>query len=478
MTPRRRVRAGFLALASGLVAAPAAGQAGPGEPVHVFYDARACDAPDSLLELQVWDRDGASWRPHPRHARIEPDTCQLEDPGYLLNELRYRCIDPRGASPPGAWIVGARVFDPGVVGGCGAAPRTLVGDAPGVRITSPRPGSVVREPSQRVRIEGAVQLGGRDARGWDVLVAIDTSESAGRSLDPGGPSLLRLETGAAGALLEALQGRPDRVRVGVLAYSSAQSRAGARVLVAPTADLGRARRALARLAASDAAGEPRLGAAVDVAVAALAPADALAAVASGGRQALLVLADGRPPRPFGGAARLDSDYRGRLEQSISRASRAGVAVHVFPLGGPGGAAADFLRPDLEQGGGGLLRAATASQVAALPLAQALPHVQQVVLENASVAVTQVATLRPDGRFQATLPLRSGDNRVVATAQSSDGREARVAVDLHFDDTQVKQRLLEAEREHIERIRERQRKQLELRGEASRSGASASEARKD
>ena len=34
------------------------------------------------------------------------------------------------------------------------------------RITSPRPGSVVRDASQRVRIEGAVQLGGRDAAGY------------------------------------------------------------------------------------------------------------------------------------------------------------------------------------------------------------------------------------------------------------------------------------------------------------------------
>lgn len=478
MNARLGARPALLALVAALVAAPAVGRAQSAEAVRVFYDARACDAPSSLLELQVWDRDSASWRPHPRHARIEPDSCQLEDPGYLLNELRYRCIDSRGTRPPGAWIVGARVFEPGVVGSCGSTPHTLVGDAPGVRITSPRPGSVVREPSQRVRIEGAVQLGGRDARGWDALVAIDTSESTGSPLEPGGPSLLRLETRAAGALLDALEGRPDRVRVGLLAHASSQGRSGARVLVAPTTDLGRVRRALGRLAERGAGGEPRLGAALDVAVAALAPRDPLAAVASGGRQALLVLADGRPPRPFGRAARLDSAYRGGLEQSIARAARAGIAVHVFPLGGPGGAAADYLRPDLEQGGGGLVRAGTPEQIAALPLAAALPHVQQVVLENASVAATRVATLGPDGRFQATLPLRSGDNRVIATAHSSDGRQAKVAVELRFDDSQVKQRLLEAEREHMERIRERQRKQLELRGESPRTQPRASDSRKD
>lgn len=88
--------------------------AGDDARVTVFYPAGACET--RRLEIEVFARATRTWKPHPAHPRIDADTCQPEDPGQLLNELRLRCIDPEGKRAPSDWIVGvdlARPADPG-----------------------------------------------------------------------------------------------------------------------------------------------------------------------------------------------------------------------------------------------------------------------------------------------------------------------------------------------------------------------------
>ena len=76
-----------------------------GETVSVFYPAGSCVT--GVIEVQVWDRDGAAWVAHPEHPRVEAGTCQTERSDQLLNEFRVRCIDPDGVKSPSEWVEGA-----------------------------------------------------------------------------------------------------------------------------------------------------------------------------------------------------------------------------------------------------------------------------------------------------------------------------------------------------------------------------------
>jgi hypothetical protein len=83
--------------------------------VIVLYPAGACRG--GRLQLEVFERgvDGkpGQWKPHPTHATIAPDSCQSEDPGILLNELRIRCVDAEGKVYSG-WILGVDLSPSGL----------------------------------------------------------------------------------------------------------------------------------------------------------------------------------------------------------------------------------------------------------------------------------------------------------------------------------------------------------------------------
>ena len=100
-----------LALSPGTIPA-----AGDDPPVTVFYPAGGCET--RRLEIEVFARATRTWAPHPAHPQIDADTCQPEDPGQLLNELRLRCIDPQGKRAPSEWIVGADLARPADPGAC------------------------------------------------------------------------------------------------------------------------------------------------------------------------------------------------------------------------------------------------------------------------------------------------------------------------------------------------------------------------
>ncbi len=78
--------------------------------VQVFYPKGSCET--GWIDLEVYDRDAQVWLPHPDHPRISVDTCQHEDPGILLQELRVRCADPANRARVSPWRVGAEVFKP------------------------------------------------------------------------------------------------------------------------------------------------------------------------------------------------------------------------------------------------------------------------------------------------------------------------------------------------------------------------------
>jgi hypothetical protein len=91
-----------------------AGVALAGDPseelVRVFYPRGDCQT--GIIALEIYDRSKPAWVPHPTHPQIEADTCQLELAGRLLQEIRFRCIDPDDPARASDWVVGVDVFRP------------------------------------------------------------------------------------------------------------------------------------------------------------------------------------------------------------------------------------------------------------------------------------------------------------------------------------------------------------------------------
>lgn len=78
--------------------------------VRVFFPKGDCDT--GWIDVEVYNRKLRIWEPHAEHSRVELGTCQLEDPGVLLQELRVRCVDPGNRARVSEWRVGAEVFKP------------------------------------------------------------------------------------------------------------------------------------------------------------------------------------------------------------------------------------------------------------------------------------------------------------------------------------------------------------------------------
>jgi hypothetical protein len=109
------------------------------------------------------------------------------------------------------------------------------------------------------------------------------------------------------------------------------------------------------------------------------------------------------------------------------------------------------------------------------------NVEDVVFSNLTTGeLSTDVHLSPDGSFAGFVPVQEGRNRVRVTALASDGSEGNVEFDLEFRKGGLTERekelqlermremsrelLLRREGDQVERFREQQRKELELRRE--------------
>jgi hypothetical protein len=89
--------AGLAAALAGPAAHAEAPDPPPRDPVELYFEGGGCDG--EAIEIEVYDREAERWFSHPEHPRVPVPSCQVEDAGTLLNELRWRCAGSGGAGP-------------------------------------------------------------------------------------------------------------------------------------------------------------------------------------------------------------------------------------------------------------------------------------------------------------------------------------------------------------------------------------------
>ena len=235
---------------------------GPTELAHIYYPRHACVS--DHIQVEVWDARADVWNPHPQHPLVPVESCQLEDPGILLNAIRWRCAEEELEEDQG-WYVGLDIFDPSIVASCEVG--SLESPEPRLEIHVARPdsGAQMRSEDPIALLEGSIRMEGIEGLQYDVVIAID------RSADGQDPELrLRAQVEAARQWLGEIEHRLGDVRVGILSYPDIEpyQPPAARVHAAPTVDRALLLRALDNVLARGVAGDPAfltgLGAAIDL----------------------------------------------------------------------------------------------------------------------------------------------------------------------------------------------------------------------
>jgi hypothetical protein len=296
------------------------------------------------------------------------------------------------------------------------------------------------------------QAGARPARGQDVVIAIDLSDSttasSGHDLDGDGPegrtsperlaaisraagadaavvkplaeldledSVLFAELLAAEALIDRLD--PRTFRVGIVAFSD-----DARV-VAPLgsrpAALRKAIDSLRRDFWRDLRGT-NFGAALSVSLGELRPAaegTAAGAAAPPARdRTILLLSDGAPTRPVHGSRAQQASI-----EAAQDAALAGVRVYTFAIGSEAEEALDVYRAMAATSGGRFERIERPADAIARLRRVDLADLAELRIENLTNGQPARAVRTfPDGRFDAFVPLERGRNELRVTAVSEGG----------------------------------------------------------
>jgi hypothetical protein len=457
----RRVALFGLGLLCAAAAAPARaveGNAWAQDPVMVYYPRGDCRG--DRIELEVFDRDTREWVPHPAHPFVPVESCQVEDAGRLLNELRWRCEEPPDTDPPSVFSVGLDVFDPRVMEQCS------LGEAQGdsaveLHVESPAQGESVRNPTMEVEIAGSVRMNGLEGGEYDVVLVLDRSEATRRD----GLDLFEAQLRAAQAFVEALRPRLGAVRIGILSYPNlpplpGDGGTGGHREIALGDDPAALAAALDALRARGPSGFSTFLSAMAYGLRELDPAAGHGARVRA-RKVLVLAASAKGRLPFGPGADEDASFRVRLLAQAERARERGIALHLVGLAGLVEQTPKSVESALERSQGSLHRIPLPALETPFFGLVPLPEVREVVIANRTAGLSpRAAEVSPEGRFKLTLPAAPGENRLWLRASLSDGASGEREWRFRFDDSWVRERLLDAEAERIRRIRQEKRLRLD------------------
>jgi len=481
--PARALLGHFAALVLLALPRPALAWGSTMDPVFVFYPRDFCGG--ERIALEVWNRDEQRWVKHPRHPVVPVDSCQLEDAGTLLNEIRWRCLD--GERDEQGWSVGVRVFEPSVMQHCDV---TRTGSGFGeteIHISTPKPGETILDADGRVEIEGSVWIGGLAGAEYDIVIAIDTS--AAKSRDAGGTPIaqesngrvssrpfstdpLRAQVDAARAFVETIRDRLGEIRVGIVSFPGVDAKSTRRPVdasgavstgdsetlfarreIALTDDAVAIQRALDRLLHRDRAGPQSFSDGLALAIDELfRPPGWAGAARHGARRIVMLSADGSGDFPFGPSAQADRDFRERNVERARNASRRGVALHLFALGGISEAPPAFIDEMLANHASSFTRVQPPDLGSFFSDRVSMPYLERLSIHDAATGqVIGTTSFATDGRFAASVPLSPGENRLTVRARTSDGDERESPLVVDFDARAYHDRLLALEAARIRRV---------------------------
>ena len=138
-----------------------------------------------------------------------------------------------------------------------------------------------------------------------------------------------------------------------------------------------------------------------------------------------------------------------------------MSLYLVDLAGLAEATPKSVESALRQSGGSLYRVALPALATLFLSAVSRPELREVWIANRTAGLApRAAQMLPGGRFALTLPAAPGANRLGLRATLTDGASAEREWDFRFDDSWVRERLLDAEAERIRRIRQEKRLRLD------------------
>jgi hypothetical protein len=360
-------------------------------------------------------------------------------------------------------------------------------------VETPRSGEPVRNKVHLAPIRGSAVAEGERPASFDVMLAIDVSEStrtaSGVDVDHDGhigvnpalelippgtfgedvvntdpdDSVLAAEVAAANALLDGLD--PRRVRVGLLTFGGQVSpdtgeraridQQDAWLEVPLSTDFMAVRRALVAIQARGARGATNYAAGIRLGVRELAGlSGAQSAPRPGSKRVILFLTDGVPTFPIGKGSVVD---KGDVEAALNAARlahKAQITINTYALG-PGALTYPLTPTEMARLTlGTFTPVQNPGDIIALLQGVSFANIEDVVFTNLSTGdFSTDVRLSPDGSFSGFVPVREGSNRVRVTALASDGSRGSVELELNFKLSSLSDRELARE---LERIRKRNR----------------------